>query len=135
MVLKGKVIKSLLMCFFAITIILSGCNSSKYGEFIEELKPQHSNYKLHLFYHNGDTPFNEMDEVQTFIHSNQVILENITEMQGHLYNKQLSKKFKKLDIGTYPMYVLMNKDGFVYKSPYLSEIKAFIKKELKVTGS
>ena len=123
------------MSFFSIIFILSGCNSSTYGVFIDELKPQQSNYKLHLFYHNGDTPSNELDEVQTFIHSNQVILDNITEMQGHPYNKQLSKKLKTLDIGTYPMYVLMDKDGFVYKSPYLSEIKAFIKKELKVTGS
>ncbi|MBD0383763.1 hypothetical protein [Paenibacillus sedimenti] len=132
--IKGRVFNSLLMGFFVI-VILSGCNSSKYGEFIEDLKPQHSNYKLHLFYHNGDTPRNEMDEVQSFIHSNQVILDNVTEMNGHPYNEQLSKNLKKLDIRTYPMYVLMNKDGFVYKSPYLSEIKAFIKKELKVTES
>ncbi|MDQ0897576.1 MULTISPECIES: hypothetical protein [unclassified Paenibacillus] len=133
MEIKGKVVKSLLMGFFAI-IILTGCNSTKYGEFIGELKPQRSNYKLHLFYHNGDTPLNEMDEVQSFIHSNQVIQDNITEMEGHPYSEQLSKNLKKLDIGTYPMYVLMNKDGLVYKSPYLSEIKAFIKKELKMTG-
>lgn len=133
--IKGKLMKPLFICFFGIIIILSGCNGSRYGEFIDELKPQHSNYKLHLFYHNEDTPLNEMTEVQAFIHSNQVILDNITEVQGHLYDKQLGKKLKVLDIETYPMYVLMNKDGFVYKSPYLSEIKAFIKKELKVTGS
>jgi hypothetical protein len=129
----GKMATALLIGLFVIIIVLSGCNGSRYGEIIEELKPQHSNYKLHLFYHNEDTPLNEMNEVQSFLHSNRVILDNITEMQGHAYNKQLSKKLKTVDIGTYPMYVLINKEGFLYKSPYLSEIKAFIKKELKVT--
>ncbi|MFC4775454.1 hypothetical protein ACFO9Q_01475 [Paenibacillus sp. GCM10023252] len=134
MELKGRLFKLLLMVSFVI-IILSGCNGSKYEEAIEDLKPQHSDYKLHLFYHNGVTPHNEMKEVQSFIHSNQVILDNVTEMNGHRYNKQLSKKLKILDISTFPMYVLMNKDGLVYKSPYLSEIEAFIKKELNVIES
>ncbi|KAB8125506.1 hypothetical protein F9U64_22535 [Gracilibacillus oryzae] len=134
MKIKVNLFSFLLMGIFVLAI-LSGCTSSKYEEFIEELKPEHSNYRLHLFYHNGETPRNEMDEVQSFMHSNQVILDNITEVVGHPYDEKLSKNLKKLDVETYPMYVLMNKDGFVYKSPYFSEIKAFIKKELKVTES
>jgi hypothetical protein len=30
------------------------------------------------------------------------------------------------------MYVLINKDGIIYKTPYLSEMKSFIKQELKL---
>ncbi|MEK3884346.1 hypothetical protein [Paenibacillus sp. PL2-23] len=131
MELTGRLFKLLFMGSLVI-FVLSGCNGSKYEEAIEDLKPQHSNYKLHLFYHNGDTPSAEMKEIQSFVHSNQVILDNVTEMNGHPYNKQLSKTLKILDISTYPMYVLMNKDGLVYKSPYLSEVEAFIKKELNV---
>ncbi|RCW49030.1 hypothetical protein [Paenibacillus prosopidis] len=125
-----KPIRYMLLGFLAI-IIFSGCSKSS-KEFIEELKPQHSNYKLHLFYTDGSTPYNEMNEVQVFINSSPVFKDNITEMNGHDYSERLNKKLKKLGITTYPMYVLMNKDGVVYKSPYLSEMKSLIKQELKL---
>lgn len=117
------------MGFLAI-IIFSGCSNETSKEFIEELKPQHSKYKLHLFNADGASYSNEMNEVQIFINSSPVFQDNITEMSGHDYNERLNKKLKKLGIKTYPKYVLMNKDGIVCISPYLSEIKAFIKVEI-----
>jgi hypothetical protein len=113
-------------------IILNGCNHASSEKFIDELKPQHSHNKLHLFYVDEETPSNEMKEVQSFIHSNSVILDNVMEMSGHDYTDSLRTELKKLGVKTLPMYVLMNKEGIVSTSPYLSEMKWFIKQELKV---
>lgn len=121
----------LFICSFVV-ILISGCSSINSDEFIKGLKPQHSNYKLHLFY-EGDTPRNEMNEVQTFIHSNPVFLDNISEVVGHSENRRLNKNLKKLGMKTYPMYVLVNKEGIVYNSPHLSKMEEVIKKELKVS--
>jgi hypothetical protein len=120
-----------LLIGFLVIIIFSGCNNTSSKDFIAELKPQHSNYKLHLFYVNGSTS-NEMKEVQAFIHSNPTILDNITEMNAHDSTDGLKKKLKKIGVETFPMYVLLNKDGIVYTSPFLSEMKWLIKQELEV---
>jgi hypothetical protein len=125
-----KSIRCLLMGFLVI-VIFCGCNNASSKEFIEELKPQQSNYKLHLFAVNR-VPSNEMNEVQAFMHSNPTILDNITEMNGHDYTDGLKKELKKIGVETFPMYVLLNKDGIVSTSPYLSDMKSLIKQELKI---
>ncbi len=72
-----------------------------------------------------------MKEVQDFIHSNPTILDN-TEMNAHDSSDGLKRKLKKIGVETLPMYVLLNKEGIVYTSPFLSEMKSLIKEELEV---
>ena len=126
-----KPFRCLLLGIIAI-VVLSSCDNAGSRKLAEELKPEQSKYKLHLFYPDDATPDKELTEVQAFINSDPAIADHVTEMSGHAYSERLSKELKTWGIQTYPMYVLVNKDGMVFKSPYLSEMKADIKQALKL---
>jgi hypothetical protein len=126
-------LRILIISIFLLNIIfLSGCNNETNQELINQLKPKDGKYNIHLFYAEiGDSNI-EMGELQSFMNSNPNISDIMHEAGGHPYNKSLVKKLKKLGVNQYPVYLLIDSSGIKLKTPYLSEVKEYIRQELKL---
>jgi hypothetical protein len=115
-------------------ILLSGCNNETNQELLNQLKPTDGKYYIHLFYSEiGDSNI-EMRELQSFVNSNPKISNIMREAGGHPYNKSLVKKLKQLGVNQYPIYLLIDSNGIKLKTPYLIEVKQYIRQELKLNN-
>jgi hypothetical protein len=120
----------LIITVILLTSYLVGCSQTNEKQFIQELAPNKSKYKIHLFNYNRESSETDTLDMNEFINSDQRIAGNFYEFEGHDYLDKYEKKLKSIHIDYYPVYLIVDKEGIKLKTQYLSKVKEFIKTEL-----
>jgi hypothetical protein len=125
--------KSRLFIFavIAVLFLLSGCGGPSKEDVLKELVPSgDEKYAIHLFYKNG-LPDSETLELNLFHNSNPAITNGIRKVQfWDQYQERNVKWAKALGIKEFPMYLVIDADGIVFETPFLSHVKDFLTKSL-----
>ncbi|MFF2890169.1 hypothetical protein [Paenibacillus sp. NPDC057967] len=122
-----KLSRMMLVMTMVMGLVLSGCSGYKKGEVLEELKPREAGtYAIHLFY-EGVLPDSETTELNIFYNSTSELLKTMTIVQFWDQVQDRNVKWAKaIGVKQFPMYVVMDHDGIVLETPYLSQVEAFL---------
>lgn len=123
-------------CLYILAVItalflLSGCGGPSKEDVMKELVPTgEEKYAIHLFYKNS-LPDSETMELNIFHNSNPAITNAIRKVQfWDQYQERNVKWAKALAIKEFPMYLVIDADGIVLETPFLSNVKEFLTKLL-----
>ena len=117
--------KFILLIMVAI-FILSGCSLSKEDVMKELVPTRQGEFAIHLFYKNS-LPESETKELNIFHNSNPVITNAIGQVQfWDQYQERNVNWAKALEIKEFPKYLVIDKNGNVFETPYLSVVKEYI---------
>ncbi|HIW34004.1 MAG TPA: hypothetical protein IAA29_14575 [Candidatus Paenibacillus intestinavium] len=110
----------------ATILFLSGCGLSKEDVMKELIPTGEGEFAIHLFYDNG-IPESETKDLNIFHNSNPTITNAIGQIQfwDH-YQERNVKWAKALEIKEFPKYLIVDKNGNVFETPYLSVVKEHI---------
>lgn len=110
-------------------ITAAGCGGPSREAVLAELTPE-DGFAVHLFYRDRLPP-SETDELNRFHNSNPVITEGLTGIQfWNRSEKRIADWTDALDIREFPVYVVLDAEGVVLKTPYLSEVKFVLSETL-----
>ncbi|MCR8656873.1 hypothetical protein [Paenibacillus endoradicis] len=98
---------------------------------MKELKPAETEkYVIHLFYKNY-LPDSETTELNTFHNFNPEFTKEIIKVQfWDQEQKRDSKWAAAIGVKEFPMYVIVDINGIVLETPFLSQVKEFLGKSL-----
>ncbi|MBD7966762.1 hypothetical protein H9647_01675 [Paenibacillus sp. Sa2BVA9] len=122
--------------FFILTVItciflISGCGGPSRQDVMKYLEPSgEGEYAVHFFYEDS-LPMTETNELNIFHNSHPIFLDTINKIQ--FWNQDIEpyeKWAKVLGIKDFPVYLVMDAEGIVLETPYLSRVKEFLKEEL-----
>ena len=120
-------ILAVITCLF----LISGCGGPSKQDVMKYLEPSgKEKYSIHLFY-EGNLPMTETNELNIFHNSDPIFLDAINKIR--FWNQDLEpyvKWAKVLGIKDFPMYLVMDADGIVLETPYLSKVKEFLTESL-----
>lgn len=121
----------LILAVITSILIISGCGGPSRQEVLEYLAPSgNEKYAIHLFY-RGSLPMTDTDELNVFMSSNPPIQDAINRVQFWASDHDPHVKWAKvLAIKDFPMYLVMDTEGIVFETPYLSRLKEFLTEEL-----
>jgi len=114
------------LSMLVLILFIVACSQSDASQFIEDLKPTHSKYKIHLFYSDNESGETDTTELNAIINSDQEIANAFSEFAGHDLTSENVKKLKSIDIDYFPVYLIVDKEGIKLKTQYLSKVKQFI---------
>ena len=117
-----------------LVVVMSACSPAERREkFIQELMPKNGKYSVHLFYGERGNPEHDLHDLNEFVNSDPRILNLLQEVEGQEISADIEKKLKKgLGFSEVPLYILVDNNGLQLLTPYLSELKDFIRKEAEV---
>lgn len=122
--------------FFILTVItfiflISGCGGPSRQDVMNHLVPSgQEKYAAHFFYEDS-LPMTETNELNIFHNSHPIFLDTINKIQFWNQDIEPYKRWAKvLGIKDFPMYLVMDAEGIVLETPYLSRVKEFLTEEL-----
>lgn len=120
---------NLIMCMCL--ILLSGCGGPSKEAVMKQLSPTgEEKYAIHLFYKHY-LPDSEGNEVLIFHNSDPAIQESINKVQFWDVDLERDMKWAKvLGIKEFPMYLVLDQEGVVLETQYLSKVKQFLTETL-----
>lgn len=120
-------ILSVITCIF----LISGCGGPSRQDVMNHLEPSgQEKYAVHLFYEDT-LPMTETNELNIFHNSHPIFLDTINKIQFWNQDIEPYKKWAKvLGIKDFPVYLVMDAEGIVLETPYLSRVKEFLTDEL-----
>lgn len=108
--------------------LLSGCSGPSKEDVMKELVPTgEEKYAIHLFYKNS-LPDSETMELNIFLNTNPAVTPIQKVQFWDQYQERNVKWAKALGIKEFPMYLVIDADGIVLETPYLSNVKEFLTK-------
>lgn len=120
-----------IIAFAAALLLLSGCGGPSKEDVMKELVPSgEAKYAIHLFYKNS-LPDSETMELNRFHNSIPAITNAIQKVQfWDQYQERNVKWAKALGLKEFPMYLIIDADGIVLETPFLSQVQDFLTQEL-----
>lgn len=115
-----------------ILISLSSCSRGpSKADVLKELKPaENEKYAIHLFYKDS-LPDSEAYELNLFQNSDPALIKSIVKVQFWDHYQERNRKWAKaIGLKEFPMYVLVDADGIVLMTPYLSQLKEYLTETL-----
>ncbi|WP_314591125.1 hypothetical protein [Paenibacillus terrigena] len=121
-----------LLTFIIITgSLVSGCGGPTKEDVMKELKPAETEkYAIHLFYKNN-LPDSETTELNIFHNSNPEFTKAIIKVQ--FWDQEQERNIKwaaAIGVKEFPMYVIVDTNGIVLETPFLSQVKEFLGRSL-----
>lgn len=116
------------LAVIAALFLLSGCSGPSKEDVMKELVPTgEEKYAIHLFYKNS-LPDSETMELNIFLNTTPAITPIQKVQFWDQYQERNVKWAKALGIKEFPMYLVIDADGIVLETPYLSNVKEFLTK-------
>ncbi|MDQ6420399.1 hypothetical protein RB620_13220 [Paenibacillus sp. LHD-117] len=111
--------------------LVSGCKGPTEEEVMKELKPAETErFAVHLFYRNN-LPQSETTELNIFHNSNPDITKAIVKIQFWDQEQERNIQWAEaIGVKQFPMYVIIDANGIVLETPFLSQVKEFLGEEL-----
>ncbi|MGZ9583066.1 hypothetical protein [Paenibacillus marinisediminis] len=120
----------LLILVITALFLLSSCSGQSKEDVMKELVPTEEKYAIHLFHKNG-VPESETMELLNFLNSNSASTNAIRKVQFWDQSQERNIKWAKaLEIKEFPMYLVIDANGIVLETPFLSHVKEFLSKSL-----
>ncbi|GIP43025.1 hypothetical protein J45TS6_14840 [Paenibacillus sp. J45TS6] len=115
-------ILSAITCIF----FISGCGGPSRQDVMKYLEPSgQEKYAVHFFYQDS-LPMTETNELNIFHNSHPIFLDTINKIQFWNQDIEPYKRWAKvLGIKDFPKYLVMDAEGIVLETPYLSRVKEF----------
>ncbi|MBM7565056.1 hypothetical protein [Paenibacillus sacheonensis] len=131
--MKLKMLVLIVVSMITVSLV-SGCGGPTKEEVLNELKPAETqNYAIHLFYENN-LPDSEATAVNVFHNSNPAYTKAIVKVQFWDHEQDRNKKWAAaIGVKAFPMYVIVDADGIVLKTPFLSRVKEFLEQSILTT--